>query len=108
MIDLSKLITAEQKQVAAGQAALAALTSAMQAHLDGTAKTRGYDGILSLCSYAASGNTTFAAEALAGVAWRDAVWSKGYEIQSAVMTGARAVPTADELLAELPAIVWPA
>jgi hypothetical protein len=108
MIDLSKLITAEQKQVAAAQAALTALTTAMQAHLDDSARTRGYDGILSLCSYAASAHPKFAAEARAGVAWRDAVWAKGYEIQAAVLAGTRPMPTIAEVMAELPALEWPA
>lgn len=108
MIDLTKLVTAADKQAAAAKAVLANLTQAIQNHLDDTAKTRGYDGILSLASYAASTNTGFAAEALAGVAWRDAVWAKGYEIQAAVIAGTRAVPTEAELLAELPVMVWPA
>ncbi|MEQ1663163.1 MAG: hypothetical protein ABL877_10765 [Thiobacillus sp.] len=84
------------------------LTNVVQAYLDATARTRNYDGILSLCSYAASTNPTFGAEGLAGVAWRDAVWASCYSILAAVQAGTRTVPTADELMAELPAMVWPA
>lgn len=87
---------------------IAALTNAVQRHLDSTARTRNYDGILSLCSYAASANPKFGPEGLAGVAWRDAVWAACYAILADVQGGQRAVPTADELLAELPAMVWPA
>ncbi|MDP3124615.1 MAG: hypothetical protein Q8M84_03180 [Thiobacillus sp.] len=84
------------------------LTNVVQAYLDATARTRNYDGILSLCSYAASAHLKFGAEGLAGVAWRDAVWASCYSILAEVQTGIRTVPTADELMAELPAMVWPA
>ncbi len=84
------------------------LTLAVQAHLDATAGTRNYDGILSLCSYAASTSPKFGLEGLAGVAWRDAVWAACYSIMAEVQAGTRAVPTADDLMAELPAMVWPA
>ncbi|MDZ7595881.1 MAG: hypothetical protein U0932_14630 [Thiobacillus sp.] len=87
---------------------VAALTRDVQAHLDATARTRNYDGILSLCSYAASTNPTFSAEGLAGVAWRDAVWAACYAIMAAVQAGTRAVPTTAALLAELPPMAWPA
>jgi len=83
------------------------MTGLMQAHLDDTAKTRGYDGILSLCSYTGSANPQFAAEAKAGMAFRDAVWAYGYQVLAKVQAGARAIPTDEDLLAELPAIEWP-
>lgn len=82
------------------------LTSAVQAHLDAKARERNYDGILSLCTYATSTNTTFAAEGQAGVVWRDACWAKCYEAMGEVVAGTRAVPTAAELIAELPAFTW--
>lgn len=87
---------------------VANLTSAVQAYLDTTARTRNYDGILSLCSYAASAHPKFGAEGLAGVAWRDAVWAACYSIMADVQAGTRAVPTAAQLLAEMPPMVWPA
>lgn len=87
---------------------ITALTAVVQAHLDATARTRNYDGILSLCSYAASTSPKFGPEGLAGVAWRDAVWEACYAILEDVQAGSRSVPTANELMAELPAMVWPA
>jgi hypothetical protein len=83
------------------------LTDAVQAHLDSTARTRGYDGILSLASYAPSTVPKFAAEGLAGVVWRDAVWAYCWGVLADVGSGLRPIPTAAELVAELPAMSWP-
>ena len=84
------------------------LTDAMQSYLDQTAQERGYDGILSLCSYATSSNPRFGPEGQAGVALRDAVWAYGYAVIDDITAGKRAVPTVAELVAALPAIIWPA
>lgn len=83
------------------------LTDAIQRHMDIKARERNYDGILSLCTYATSTDPKFQAEGQAGVAWRDAVWAKAYDVMAAVRAGDRAVPAVDELLAELPAFHWP-
>lgn len=84
----------------------ATLTATIQQHLDETAQTRGYDGILSLCTYATSSNARFAKEGQAGVEWRDAVWATGYQLLDAVVAGEREAPTESELLAMLPEIQW--
>ena len=82
------------------------LTAVVQEYMDKKAKERNYDNIASACSYANSTDTTFRAEGLACVAWRDACWRKCYEIQAAVIAGTRSIPTAEELITELPALVW--
>lgn len=82
-------------------------TSEVQAYLDAKPKERNYDGILSLCTYATSTNPKFALEGQAGVVWRDAVWGKCYEIMALVKAGELAIPTVEELIAELPAFKWP-
>jgi len=84
------------------------LTSAIQSMLDDKAKERGYDSILSLCTYATSTAAKFSKEGQAAVEWRDEVWAKGYAILADVEGGERAIPTVDELLSELPVFVWPA
>lgn len=80
---------------------------AAQNLLDQTAQTQGYDGILSLASYVGSTNPVFKAEALAGSAWRDAVWTEGYSILAQVKAGTIAQPTITSFLAMLPQMVWP-
>lgn len=86
---------------------IASLTAAVQQHLDTTARTRNYDGILSLCTYATSLDPTFKCEGQAGVEWRDSVWRTSYQIMAEVKVGTRATPGSEELLSLLPEIVWP-
>lgn len=86
---------------------IATLTGAVQRHLDAAAQARNYDSILSLCSYAGSAHTKFGPEGRAGALWRDAVWAKCYAVLADVQAGLRTAPTADGLIAELPALVWP-
>lgn len=83
------------------------LEQAVQGYLDETAQAKGYDGILSACTYATSTHPKFSAEGQACVEWRDAVWSKCYELLVEVESGERGIPTVEELKVELPVIVWP-
>lgn len=87
--------------------AVADYTAAVQCHLDAAARARGYDGILSACSYDGDPDPGFAAEAAAFKAWRSAVWRYGYAQLDAVQAGQRPQPTVAELIAELPAPVLP-
>jgi hypothetical protein len=86
--------------------AAAMLQIVVQDHLDNTARLRGYDSILSLCTYVTSAIPRFKTEGQAGVDWRDACWAKCYEIMAAVQSGKRSWLTSEELLAELPVISW--
>lgn len=107
-IDLSKLVTAEQKAAQAATATVDGFRLAIQKHVDETAQARRYDSGNSLASYVASTNDAWAAEAQAFVAWRDAVWVHAYAELDKVMAGERTVPEVADLMAELPAIDWPA
>ena len=80
---------------------IAAFEAEIQAYLDQKARARGYDGIVSACSYA-GGPNPFQAESLAYLAWRGAVWAKCYEILDDVQHGNRPVPTVEDLITELP------
>lgn len=101
------VMQADAKRTERNDALLSEVIDAIQLRLDNKARERGYDGILSLCSYATSKNQKFGPEGAAGVVWRDALWEKGYEILEAVRYGSRPIPTVDEVLAELPAMEWP-
>ncbi|MGM9582378.1 MAG: hypothetical protein ACI3WU_01495 [Phascolarctobacterium sp.] len=83
-----------------------ALTKAVQEHMDTTVQTRGYDNINSACSYATSTDAVFLAEAQACVVWRDKVWRYCYDALADVTAGARDIPTAEQLIAELPVLEW--
>lgn len=86
---------------------LTQLTEAIQEFLDTKVRERNYDGILSLCTYAASTIEKFRLEGQAGVNWRDSCWATAYHIMDEVLTGQRPIPTVEELLSELPKLVWP-
>lgn len=86
---------------------IAQYTAGVQQHLDNFARTRNYDGILSAATYATSQVPKFKAEGQYAVEARDATWAKCYEILAAVEAGSRPMPTLDELLSELPKLVWP-
>ncbi|WP_145156179.1 hypothetical protein [Pseudomonas oryzihabitans] len=107
-IDLSQLVTAAAKAAAQLETLQATLTAAVQAYLDDQARARRYDGILSLCTYATSRVPKFATEGQAGVEFRDTCWSHCYEVLDDVKQGRRPVPTAADLLQELPTLDWSA
>jgi hypothetical protein len=87
---------------------LSAIVEATQARLDSFARTRNYDGMLSLCTYATSPTPRFAAEGQYGVEARDATWAKMYEMLAEVQDGTRPMPTGfADVEQELPPLVWP-
>lgn len=80
-----------------------------QHRLDDFANTRGYDGILSLATYATSTNPKFQAEGQYGVEARDATWAKLYEIMAEVEAGNRPMPAGyADIEPDLPVLEWPA
>lgn len=86
-----------------------ALSVAVQDHMDAAAKAAGYDDIKSAVTYAEEPAVAkFQAEGLAFRAWRSLVWAACYAVMADVETGARPVPTALELIAELPVLELPA
>lgn len=82
--------------------------SATQNRLDAFAQSRGYDGILSLCTYATSTVPKFQAEGQYGVTARDATWAQLYTIMAEVESGARPMPEGySDIESELPVLAWP-
>lgn len=84
----------------------AQLTQAVQDYMDNKAQEKNYDNIHTACTYANSTDEIFKKEGTACVAWRDNVWKTCYNILAEVKAGNRAIPTIEELIAELPVLVW--
>jgi len=86
---------------------LTVVVEAVQKRLDDFAKTRAYDGILSACTYATSKVPKFLEEGQYCVDARDLHWSTCYSILTAVQAGTRPMPTLEEVISEMPALIWP-
>ena len=94
-------------QEAKAKALQESIVSATQKRLDDFARTRNYDGILSLCTYATSAVPKFAAEGQYGVNARDATWAKLYSIMGEVQAGTRPAPVGfADIEPELPVLEW--
>lgn len=79
---------------------------AIEAYMDSVVQTRNYKNIHTAASYVNSTNEKFAKEGAACNKWRDDVWDKCYAILAEVKAGERAVPTLEEIIAELPVLEW--
>lgn len=80
----------------------------IEQHIEATAKARQYSSAVSCASYAASNNPAWQAEALAFIAWRDAVWVYAFAELAKVQNEEREPPASVEaFIAELPDMVWP-
>jgi len=106
-VDLSKVVTAEQKAAEARAALQAQYSAAIQAHLDAKARERQYDGIQTAITYRGDPNPQFSAEGEALFAWRSVVWTYSTAELVKVLAGERAQPSVEEFMAELPAFQWP-
>lgn len=76
-------------------------------HLDLKVREREYDDMKAAVTYAMSTVPRYRADGLACLEWRDAAWVQFEQILEQVQSGARPLPTYDELIAELPALEWP-
>ena len=82
----------------------AAYTAAIEAHVEATARARGYTSAVSCATYATSTKPAWQAEGAAFVAWRDAVWTAALAMLAAVQAGGE-IP--ESPIAGLPEMVWP-
>lgn len=57
--------------------------------------------------WANSVNPTFATEAQTYLSWYESFWTAAAQVEADVRAGTRTAPTYDELILELPQIVWP-
>lgn len=100
-------LTAEE-QAAQAQAIQSSIVQATQDRLDTFARTRNYDGILSLCTYATSSVPKFAAEGQYGIDARDNTWATLYQILDEVQAGIRPAPSGyADIEPQLPVLQWP-
>lgn len=80
-----------------------ALSAAVQAWLDETARDNGYDSLFSCISYLNSAISQYAADAARALAWRDAVWPACFQwLQGALANPPAVFPSAAEVIAQLP------
>ena len=80
------------------------LESALDAHLNATAKTYRYDTIMNMCDYRDDPNPKFKAEGLGAYKWRSAVYTLGIALIHEVTEGLRNIPTESELIELMPKI----
>lgn len=79
------------------------LTNKVQFFIDSKAQSFGYSDIKTAVTYAEENSVPkFQIEGLAFRKWRSLVWEKCYLILSEVQSGQRDIPTAEELISELP------
>lgn len=105
----------EELQAAAFDKTKNELIDAVAQHLDITAQSKGYGdrgktpmaAITSIISYENDTDPKFAQEAQTFKLWRSQVWTYCYLQLTRVQAAERTIPTTDELIAELPQIVWP-
>ena len=81
--------------------------AAIQAHVDGVAKSREFNDGVTAATYLTSTVARWKADAEAFVAWRDVVWAYSYGELDKVRNGERPQPSIADFINELPAISWP-
>jgi hypothetical protein len=80
-----------------------AVAIATQKKLDNAAQARGFDSMISACTYINSTVPKFASDAKILSDWRDLVWAKVYELESKIETGLIERPrTVKDFIDQLP------
>lgn len=74
----------------------------VQNHLDSTAKDWGYDNIYTAITYVGDEDITYNKEGQMFKKWRSAVWVYVNQELAKLEQGLRAMPTEEEVIAELP------
>jgi hypothetical protein len=96
--------TAAERQAEALTAQQAAITRAIDGHIEARARALNYNSAAHLATYVNSTVPQWSAEAQAFIAWRDACWIAALQmLAEAQQTGI--IPTAAQAIASLPE--WP-
>lgn len=88
------------------------LEAVIDDYIDSVAAAKGYgkvyrDGATEACMKYASFPNKYQAEAIAFGNWIVAVWDVVYQVKADVLANLRPVPTAQQLISELPTMTWP-
>lgn len=88
---------------------ITAINAAQQSQviIDSTAQDKGYADGVACASYATSTNVQWRNEAIAFINWRDSVWNYLYALLAQISGGSDPIPSVEEILNGIPAIVWP-
>ena len=85
----------------------AQLEQGIEAWMNTVVAERHYDSIdTCIARYTDSPNPKYAQEAKAVKDWNTLVWDKCWEILAEVKANTRPIPTLEEVIAELPRLVW--
>jgi hypothetical protein len=104
-IDLSQLITVDDKAAQAKDIDKRLLITSSQMYMDSTAAASGYYDIKTAVTYAEEPSVPkFQLEGQAFRAWRSLVWDYCFTQIALIEAGTRTQPTADEWIAELPTL----
>lgn len=82
------------------------LTSDLEKHYDAKAQERHYDNRLT-CTLRAGYAGPFQVEGQVFAIWMDTCNAHAYQVMADVLNSKRSIPTAEELIAELPVLTWP-
>ena len=104
--DVCPMKTEEQIQQELAEQRFKDIQNAVQNLLDSKAREKNYDNGFAIASYALSTNDIFRSEAGRFIAWRDAVWSKCYQILDAYKAGEIEMPSVENVIAVLPELEW--
>jgi hypothetical protein len=84
------------------------IVNKVQDRLDSFARSKGYDGILSACTYATSSIVKFKVEGQYCVDSRDRTWGALYQILAEVQSGNRPIHESyQDIEKDLPVLAWP-
>lgn len=99
-------LMSETEQVAAQQALIARYSAELDKFLDQTAQGDRWDNRLTCIARAGYPNP-WQQRAIAFGIWMDTCYALAYQILGEVLAEQRPLPTLDELLGEMPPLVWP-
>lgn len=106
-LDMTTLITAEQKEATRQANKLAQIESSITQMLNEAAHSKGYDSIHTAALRASLPNSPFNAEGIAFGEWMDACFAKAYSMLGEWQAGNMAEPTIEEVLLQMPELVLP-